>query len=82
MWASATAACCGTTPLPIARNCWVRVKPSSGSVTHPAGKPIIHSLNAGFSCGLPVLEGCVGEGASRPSMVSQRRMAGSYSRKL
>ena len=70
-------ACCGQTPLPTIFNCSLREIPMSGSVTHPNGQPIIHSLNAGFRRGLPFLFSSVGDGAG-PAICSQRRIAGAY----
>lgn len=74
----AAVACCGHTPFPIALSCWARVSPISGLVTHPGGRPIIHSANAALRRGLPLLLGSVGLGAATPKTRSQRRTAGAY----
>lgn len=74
---SAACACGGQTPLPSIFSCWVRVNPISGLVTQPAGSPIIHSTNAAFRRGLPLLFSSVGAGAG-PTIRSQRRTAGAY----
>lgn len=70
-------ACCGHTPFPIALSCCDLVRPIAGSVTHPGGRPIIHSANAALRRGLPLLLGSVGAGAG-PMSCSQRRTAGAY----
>lgn len=41
-------ACWGTTPLPQAFNMSLRLIPMDGSLTHPSGSPIIHSVNLGL----------------------------------
>ena len=71
----ASVACCGTTPLPQALSCSLRVM--SQSVTHPAGNPIIHSANAGLSrCCSFLPSAMVGAGAGFPVIDSQRWIAG------
>lgn len=77
-WHSAVTACCGQTPLPIALSCCARVRPISGLVTQPAGRPIIHSAKGAARRGLPLVLGSVGLGAATPSTRSQRRIAGAY----
>lgn len=68
-------ACCGTTPLPQALSCSLRVM--SQSVIHPAGNPIIHSAKAGLSRCCPSFpSGIVGAGAGLPVIASHLWTAG------
>ena len=64
----AAAACCGTTPLPSIFSSCVRDRPTP--VTHPSGRPIIHSTNRDES-----LSSVTGAGAGRPLDCSHRAMA-------
>src|SRR5699024_5951066 len=72
----AAAACCGTTPLPIAFSCWARDK-SGTSVIQPLGSPIIQLANSTFKRGLPFRFSSVGFGAAVPVACSQRLTTGS-----
>ncbi len=76
---SACAACWGMTPLPSARSCAVRGRSRCSAVTQPGGRPMSHSTNGGASTGRPCRPGCVGYGAGRPVMSSQRCTAAAYS---
>ncbi len=67
----ARAACWGTTLFPRRWSCAARERPSV-SVTHPAGRPIIHSTKWAESRRVP---GWVGGGEAWPVRCSQRWMA-------
>ena len=63
--------------MPMMRNWSLRLMPIAGSVTHPAGQPIIQLLNSGLSRGFPLRFGSVGAGAG-PTICFQRAIAGAY----
>jgi hypothetical protein len=71
--ARASAACCGTTPLPSAFNCAERGM--STPVTQPSGRPIMNSTARGDSLWRPSMPGSVGAGASLPRRISHRWIA-------
>lgn len=71
----ARVACWGTTPLPHALSCSLRVMLQL--VIQPGGRPIIHSANCGFSRACPSRpSGMVGGGAGFFVMVSHWWIAG------